>query len=62
VELLKQRHDLRAALGVQVSGGLVRQKDGGIIDERPGNGHPLLLTAGHLRRPVANPVSQTDQA
>lgn len=30
---------------VQLRGGLVGQNDGGISDQRPGNGHPLTLAA-----------------
>ena len=39
-------HHLVGALGVQVGGGLVRQHNGGIVYERPGDGHALLLPAG----------------
>ena len=42
-------------LGVQVAGGLVGQHNGRPRDERPGNGHALLLAAAQLRGPVIEP-------
>jgi hypothetical protein len=30
-------------MGIQIAGGLVSQQNGGVIDQRPGDGHPLLL-------------------
>ena len=34
------------ALGIQGAGGLVQQQNGGIHQQRPGNGQALALTAG----------------
>ena len=48
-----EREDLGAAAAVEVAGGLVREDDRRPADERPGHGHPLLLAAGQLGRPVA---------
>ena len=45
-------------LGVEVAGGLIGEQDGGIIDQGPGNGHPLLLPAGELRRFVVQAIPQ----
>ncbi len=39
---------LHAQGGVQVGQGLVQQEDLGPQDQRPGQGHPLLLAAGYL--------------
>ena len=39
---------LNAQTGIQVGKGLVQQQDLGLLDQGPGNGHPLLLTAGEL--------------
>ena len=49
VEFPEEFQDFFTGLGVEVAGGLIREQDGGIIDEGPGNGHPLLLSAGELR-------------
>src|SRR5215213_5811803 len=48
VELYKQGHDLRASLGIQRPGGLVGPHYGGVVHQRAGDGHPLLLAAAHL--------------
>jgi hypothetical protein len=42
-------HAARGAL-VEVARGLVGHEDGGIVDQRAGDGHPLLLAAGELAR------------
>ena len=47
-DLLQQLHDLHGGFGVQSAGGFVSQQDLGIVDQRPGDGHTLHLTAGHL--------------
>ena len=47
-DLLEQLHDLDACFGVQRAGGLVGQDDVGVVDDGPGNGHPLHLPARHL--------------
>ena len=49
VDAHKEVHQLQRPLGIQVSGGLVRNDGIGVIHESPGNGHPLLLAAGELR-------------
>ena len=43
-------------LGVQCAGWLVGHDDGGMGGDGPGDGHPLLLAAGHLAGPVVGPV------
>src|SRR5262245_58986162 len=45
-DLLKERHHLDARLRVEVACRLVREDELGAIDDRPGDSHPLLLTAG----------------
>ena len=57
-DLLQQVHDLDAGLGVQGAGGLVGQDDVGVIDDCPGNGHPLHLAAGHLTGPLEQLAAQ----
>ena len=55
VEGAQQFHDLVAALGVEVAGGLVGQQHGGLGDDGPGDGHALLLAAGELGRACGAP-------
>ena len=47
-----------AGIVVQGAGWLVAQQQLGILGQGPGDGHPLLLTAGELCREVAHPVRQ----
>jgi hypothetical protein len=54
---VQQRHDLFAGARVQVSGRLVGEEDRRIVDQRPGNRHPLLLSAGKLVGPMVDAVS-----
>ena len=53
---LHQSQNILAGLGIEVSRGLVRQHDGRLGSKRPGDGHPLLLTAGELVRQAVEPV------
>ena len=48
VYLLEQEHELQAAHGVEVAGGLVRDYHTRAVHQRSGNGHTLLLAAGEL--------------
>src|SRR5690606_1011594 len=43
-ELREQLHDIGGQLWIQVTGWLIRQQHGGLIDHRPGNAYPLLFT------------------
>ena len=45
---LEQLHDLHTGLAVQRAGGLIRQDDVRVVDQGPGDGYPLHLTAGKL--------------
>jgi hypothetical protein len=56
VQRLEQRHDLLAGAGVEVAGRLVGQQHLRVADQGAGDGHPLLLAAGQLGRPVVQPV------
>src|SRR5690606_37396822 len=55
IELREQRQNFRAALAVERASRLVGQNDGGVVHERAGNGHALLLAARELCRPVLAP-------
>lgn len=41
-------HDLPRSLRVEGARGLVSPHDGRLVDQRTGDGHPLLLAAAHL--------------
>ena len=60
VELLEGLHDLAAGAGVEVAGRLVGQQQLRLADQRPGDGDPLLLTAGELRGLVPHAVAEPD--
>ena len=40
--------DHLSRLGIEVAGGFVGQDEGGIVDQGPGDGHPLYLSSGKL--------------
>ena len=42
----KGLHNLECPLGVEGGGGLIGQDERRSVDQRPGDGHALLLTAG----------------
>src|SRR4051794_34173851 len=48
VDAVEQLHDADRGLRVEVAGRLVRDEDHRAVDEGPGHGHALLLTAGEL--------------
>ena len=50
VKIQKKAEDRLAGFPVQVAGRLVGQKDGRVVDQGPGDGHPLHLAAGKLGR------------
>src|SRR5579862_8554956 len=56
VQTLEERHDFVAGRGVEVAGGLVGEKDRGIVHERPRDGNALPLPARKLIRLVVHPV------
>ena len=60
VELVEQAEDLGRRARVEVARRLVGQDQGRLGDERPGDGDALLLAAGQLAGPVADPVGQAD--
>ena len=58
VELLEELQDFFAGAGIEISGGLVGKQQGGMIDQCPGDGDPLLLAAGKLRGFVVEVISK----
>ena len=56
----QQLDDLMTGLAVQVAGRFVREQQRGIVGERAGDGHALLLAARQLRRIVMAAVAEAD--
>ena len=54
----QQLDDFGAVFAVQVSGGFVRNEDGGWLGQGTGNGQALLLSAGQLGRPTVLQLPQ----
>jgi len=52
--------DLLRCGAVEVAGRFVGEDDARFVGERPGDGNPLLLTAGQARRKVRRTVRQAD--
>ena len=48
IQLFKNIHNLITGLGIQVTGRFVCHHDGRVVDQRPGDGHPLPLPAGQF--------------
>ena len=59
-QLLQQADDVVPGALVQVAGRLVGQQDLGLLDQRPGDGDALLLSAGQLGRQMPDPVGQAN--
>ena len=55
----QQIHHVPAAFGIQISCGFIRKDQGGLHDQGPSDGHPLLLAAGELARQMAPPFGQS---
>src|SRR5713226_5376364 len=60
VQVAQQLHDGFTVFRVQVSRGLVSHQDERIADQRAGHSDALLLTAGELRRVVAQAMGHAD--
>ena len=60
VQELELVQDILGLVRGQVSGGFVGEDDPGMVDQGPGDGHPLLLAAGELVGPVVDAVGQSD--
>lgn len=60
VELGEQLHHFLGSLGIERARRLVRQEDLGIGDQGAGDGHALLLSAGHLVGIVLRPGGEAE--
>ena len=58
MQLLEEHEHLERRTGVEVTGSLVGQQHGGIVDQRTGDGHTLHLSARHLVRLMFQTVAQ----
>jgi hypothetical protein len=59
-QIPKDSQDLGTRPAVKVPGGLVGQNDGGVIYQRPRDGHALLLAPGELAGAVVRSASELD--
>ena len=60
VQAIEERHDLDAGFRVEIPGRLVGQENRRIVDQSPGDGDALSLTAGQLVRAVVHARAQFD--
>ena len=60
VQLVEQRENLYGGLRVEIAGGLVREQDRRMRDERAGDRHALPLSAGELVRQMMAAVGKPD--
>ena len=60
VELLEHPQDFDARVRIEIAGGFVGQHQRGTVDQSAADGHPLLLSPGHLRRHVIDSVGQSN--
>ena len=60
VQPAEDLQDFLAGVRIQVPRGLVGQQHGGLVHQRAGDGHALLLAAGELRRRMVQPRLQAD--
>jgi hypothetical protein len=58
--LAQEVQDVGRGVRVEVAGGLVGEDQIGLVDQRPGARHPLLLAAGELGRAVREPVRDAE--
>ena len=59
VDLFEQHHDFIRSGGVEVTSRFVSQNDRRVIDQRPGDGHPLALTTRKFIGVVVHPVAKS---
>src|SRR6185503_7150218 len=60
VELTEHLQDFLAGHRVEVARRLIREQQRGLVNQRPRDGHALLLPARKLRRLVIHAVAQSD--
>ena len=60
MQFTKQIQHLLGGPGIEGAGGFIGQQQAGLVDDRPGHGHPLLLAARELVGLVVEPLGQTN--
>lgn len=60
MQILQDAQDDIAVLGVEIAGRFVCQKDGRVVGQCPGNGHPLGFPPGQLGRVMIGAFGQPD--
>src|SRR5207245_5038542 len=61
VELLKNSHDLAACAAIEIASRFVCKQDLGLVNQRPRDGHALLLAARKLTWMVVFSTCKTDR-
>ena len=61
VEVFEDVDDFLPGAGVEISGGFVGEDHGGIVGQRSGDGHPLLLSARKFGGFVEQAVAKADE-
>jgi hypothetical protein len=61
IELLQDSHNLYTGMAIQISRWLIGQDQRWPCNQRAGNSHALLLSAGEFCGPVIRPRKQSDQ-
>ena len=60
MERFEKTEHLEAGRAVQVARGFVGQKEPGLVDQRPGDRHPLALTPRQRRGEMVGAIGQPD--
>ena len=60
VQLLEQRQDFVAALGVEGAGGFVGENHRRVVDQGTSDGDALLLAAGKFGRSMIGAIAETE--
>ncbi len=61
VERIEEIHDLHRCRRIEVASRFVRKNDMGVVHQRAGDCHPLLLSAGQLIRAMAESAGKPDK-
>ena len=61
VEGVEEIHDFDRSGRIKIAGRLISQNHMRVVNQRPGNRHPLLLATRQLIRPMPKPARKTHQ-
>ncbi len=62
IERDQRLHDFMRCLRIEIAGGFVCEEQARVIDQRPRDGHPLLLPARKLARRIAPSIAEPKKA